>query len=629
MTNIVTTATAKAIVAFVAAAMVFTMFAAPVKAQTVEELQAQINALMAQIAALSGTPATTAACGPWTRDLSMGSTGADVMALQQKLNENPDTRVAATGAGSMGMETQYYGALTAAAVSKFQMMYMAEILTPNGLVSGTGYFGPSTRAKMNALCADVVEEEEDEDEDTTSAPLQGGEGDVDVTDLLSSAVSIDLGKAEEVLQVEVEAVDSDVSINRVDFNFDARPWLYFKEVNLLVDGKEVATLSGSSDFTEVSGVWRARFSGLDLVVREGETAEVTLELVVLSSMAGTRAAETVNVAMTTSSLRFVDGAGISDTAGIAIDADVTFEDAFADGEIQGTVADSSPESATIVVAESSRTNGVTVAVVDAKAKDADMEVKTVTAQLTVAGTGNTTGNVFYRAYLMNGSTELKRVSVSGATAGPETITFSDVDFDIMRDDTEQLSLVVDFNRGNQMGTTTNATITVGNIVITSENPNFETHTETVAVGETHNLVQDGIVANAKSMTTTSNNNNTTLTVKFDVTAYGADFWISATTSTAITPAFSLPATTTISVAPEIQVSGVSKNGNGNFRIQQGQTREVTATYTFTNNGDQSQFVTGNLATLAYGPAAGTATGSTFTLGSPDFDLPTVQVTQPQ
>jgi hypothetical protein len=83
---------AKASVAFVAAAMIFSMFAPSVKAQSSEDLQKMINDLLAQIASLQsqvGQGGTSVASGicpyTWTRDLSVGSTGGDVMKLQQYL----------------------------------------------------------------------------------------------------------------------------------------------------------------------------------------------------------------------------------------------------------------------------------------------------------------------------------------------------------------------------------------------------------------------------------------------------------------------------------------------------------------------------------------------------------------
>ena len=89
----------------------------------------------------------------FTRNLTVGSKGADVMKLQELLNSNPQNVVSTSGAGSRGSETLYFGPATKRAVAKFQDLYSAEVLTPAGLTKGTGYFGPSTRAKANSLCS--------------------------------------------------------------------------------------------------------------------------------------------------------------------------------------------------------------------------------------------------------------------------------------------------------------------------------------------------------------------------------------------------------------------------------------------------------------------------------------------
>jgi murein DD-endopeptidase MepM/ murein hydrolase activator NlpD len=99
----------------------------------ISQLIAQLGALQAQLALLSGNAAQTA----FTRDLSLGSTGADVLALQQYLNAHGFV-VATSGAGSKGNETQYFGPATRAALINFQLS--------KNIAPAAGYFGPLTRA---------------------------------------------------------------------------------------------------------------------------------------------------------------------------------------------------------------------------------------------------------------------------------------------------------------------------------------------------------------------------------------------------------------------------------------------------------------------------------------------------
>lgn len=84
----------------------------------------------------------------FTRSLKVGSVGEDVRELQKILNAEGFT-IAASGPGSVGAESTYFGVKTKLALAKYQNFYRSDILTPNDLATGTGLFGPTTMKFMN------------------------------------------------------------------------------------------------------------------------------------------------------------------------------------------------------------------------------------------------------------------------------------------------------------------------------------------------------------------------------------------------------------------------------------------------------------------------------------------------
>jgi len=88
---------------------------------------------------------------PFTKYLQYRQTNTDIKRLQIFLNADPDTKIADTGAGSPGKETNYFGILTYKAVIKFQEKYAKDVLVPWGFKKGTGYVGKTTLAKINEL----------------------------------------------------------------------------------------------------------------------------------------------------------------------------------------------------------------------------------------------------------------------------------------------------------------------------------------------------------------------------------------------------------------------------------------------------------------------------------------------
>jgi len=194
----------------------------PAKAQTVEELQAQIQQLLeqiaqlqAQLAALQGggtQPSSSLYCYNFTRNLTVGMSGDDVKALQEILiAEGTWTRpdIGATG---------YFGPITKASLAAFQEKYADEILAPLGLTKGTGYFGPSTRSFLEKQCelaqqAPPPEEPEEEGPEIGELSPEDGATDVEKDTDISFEVTDPDGVDLDSLEVTVN--DEDVSENCV------------------------------------------------------------------------------------------------------------------------------------------------------------------------------------------------------------------------------------------------------------------------------------------------------------------------------------------------------------------------------------------------------------------------------
>lgn len=117
-------------------------------AQTVEELQARIAALMTQIQAIQSVSTqsvsvSSSACPTLARPLSMGARGEDVRTLQEFLRTRGLLQSEATG---------YFGTLTEAAIRAFQSTE-GIVSSGDAVSTGFGMVGARTRAAIAARCS--------------------------------------------------------------------------------------------------------------------------------------------------------------------------------------------------------------------------------------------------------------------------------------------------------------------------------------------------------------------------------------------------------------------------------------------------------------------------------------------
>ena len=120
-----------------------------VPSQTAEPAVPAVPTVTPAVPSAAAQPSAQAlAVSPaFNRLLTIGSKGEDVKRLQQLLNSDLDTRIAASGVGSPGQETEFFGSLSGQAVQKFQVKY--GVANPGD--AGYGLVGPKTRAKLSEV----------------------------------------------------------------------------------------------------------------------------------------------------------------------------------------------------------------------------------------------------------------------------------------------------------------------------------------------------------------------------------------------------------------------------------------------------------------------------------------------
>src|SRR3989344_888034 len=276
-------------------------------AATEAELQAQIDALLAQITSLQAQM-SGGASATYTRDLTLGSTGDDVSSLQTYLvAQNKGPKAAALAAVfAAGTAKGYFGSMTQAALAEYQ--------AAAGISPAAGYFGPITRAHL-AAAAPAPEEGEEEGE------LEGGAGAVDQYDLVSGLENEEVGEDAEDVSVaglEMEVSDSsDLEFTAVTLDFDQGTANnddfgdYASEVSIWLSAspeEEVARVD--ADKFDEDTAWRRTVTLDDgAIVQAGETGELIVKVSGASAIDGNDVGETWTVDF--DQVRFRDATGAS------------------------------------------------------------------------------------------------------------------------------------------------------------------------------------------------------------------------------------------------------------------------------------------------------------------------------
>jgi len=540
----------KLFVAFVAAAMLFTL-ATPAKAATAEELQAQIAALMAQIAALQGGSSSSSAACTFTRSLTVGSEGEDVKCLQNALTP--------TYFNYAGGATGYFGPVTAAAVAAWQ--------TANGVSPAVGYFGPISQAKFAAtMTSDDHSDDEDtssDDEDDMSSSDLSGEAALDTVEISDGEEADDVEEGSEDIQVAeitVNFADGDAEISRIDLalevdsgnNGDDDPWDVFQDVSLWVDGDEVARMDASDEdeyLDEDDG--SLRFSGLDIVAMEDEDVVITVAVTVNSSVDGVAASDDEDWNLAIGGIRYTDADGVTETDtdfGDIIDitsatlaapmAEFSIEVAGAGDELELESSDEDPVATTFALDEDENQEEMVFAFdLSAEDSDGDIDLNEIILSATATVASNLDDLVNDFRIEINGDSFDAEAYVGTALTATD-ITFDiDGDVTIAADEIVTVMVYADFEDMETADQGSTLVMQVESIDVDAEGVEDVTVSgSSIVTSETHTLRTTGVDVEVTSISESLKENTDATTtddegvfvIEFDVTAFGSALYINDT-----------------------------------------------------------------------------------------------------
>lgn len=487
------------------------------QALTADQILAALTAnpgLLAQLQASLGGSSSASTGHNFTMDLTVGSKGEEVSALQQVLiNGGFLTAVSAP--------TGYFGSATKAAVMAWQKSA--------GISPASGYFGPISRAALNSTtggstggstgstlpagctssfgystttgqaCAGAMSTvpgctSTAGFSSTSGMPCSGstttgglvadgtdGSITIGASALVSSGTAVKKGETRDVLSTKLQATGGPVSINRVEVKFSERPWLTLAKV-MIKDGSgnvlATKNLTGASDATEVTvgSDYRVRFDGVNVVVRPGTDLHLVVAVTVLAS-SDKITGQTVTLDIPSGGIRTVNGQGFSDTIGDTADFTFTLPTTGSNGDIYSSISPSSPLAGfTTVAAGTTQTENVVLGIFRLKSQNTASTLNNLSFNLNRSTSVGTT-TLFSNVRLMSGNLSYGANSlVAGGT------TFTNMQVPLPQDQWVELKLTA-----NVAGADTSSGVAASSTLVAASISGIDTNFNSLTISNAGNV----------------------------------------------------------------------------------------------------------------------------------------------
>lgn len=554
----------------------------------------------------------------FTRDLTIGSTGADVQALQ--------TWLMSRGYSIPAGPTTYFGTQTRAAVAAYQ--------AANGISPAVGYFGPITRAHVNqaVVVTPPPNPPPTDDDDDDDDSLSGGEADLSDFELISEESTGNEGEEEvAVFTAEFDVDDGDARIERMeitasstDDDLSQNPWDYFDRVVLTdADGDELADMDVDDRDAwdeEDDDQYVLTLTGLDYVVDEGDRAAITVAFDIAGSIDTDDQTQEFDFWIEDEGIRATDAEGIqqyigddSDTVSFGFDEEET-------GDLTISSSNEDPDASILVADEDDESDEYTVFVFDIEnEEDADALITDLTINATT-GSGDA-DDVLRSATLMVDGEEYD-ADITGST-----LEFEDIDVEIAGDDEMSFELMVTLVRD---AANTSITFDIDELDVEAEglDSGDESDVGGSAESATHTIALTGIAVEAVSTSQTvvtpgdsAASTYGTYTIRFDVEALDDDAYIATTSADTGTVGVTYDINGSTFAGTETTfLSSTADTENGFYVINEGDTETFTLTVTLDPSTAGTFSV--ELDTIRFNDAASFTGSNVFTVDSGNQDFET-------